>query len=88
MLALIMRERGGSFRDAIEFAQRLIGQASVKPAPAPRVTQCDSANNTTDMSRVALRISSRSPRLWRRRTPIPGPKAWPSQVHQVLEAQY
>ena len=67
MLALIMRERAGSFRDAVEFAERFVGQAPVEqaPAPAPRVRQCDGANDTTDMSRVALRI-------WAEAAPIAG----------------
>jgi hypothetical protein len=65
MFGLIMRERRGSFRDAIEFAERFVGQAPVEPAPAPRVRQCDGAADTTDMSRVALRI-------WSEAMPIAG----------------
>jgi hypothetical protein len=32
-----MRERGGSFREAIEFADRFVSQAARDPAPAPQV---------------------------------------------------
>jgi Toprim domain len=62
MLALIQRERGGTFRDAIEFAEQFVGRAPREPAP--RVRQCDAAAKEDHISR-ALGI-------WKEAVPIAG----------------
>lgn len=54
LLALIMRERGGSFRDAIEFAEQFIGQTPREPAAAPQVRHRDAA--AEDHTALALKI--------------------------------
>jgi hypothetical protein len=65
LLALIERERGGHFRDAVEFAERFIGQAPVDPAPADRrQLRCSSIDDAANRKRAL--------ELWREAIPIAG----------------
>jgi putative DNA primase/helicase len=67
LFELIKRERGGNFRDAIEFAERFVGHAARDPAPARRVRrQRDAAaeDRTHDISRALA--------IWKEAVPIVG----------------
>jgi putative DNA primase/helicase len=66
MLSLILRERGGGFRDAVRFAEEFVGQAPRRPVLSHRPvaspgTGTDAERNT----RLALDI-------WQQATPIAG----------------
>jgi hypothetical protein len=63
MFGLIMRERGGSFKDAIEFAEQFVGQAPREPVPASQVRS--RPRRAEENIQVALRI-------WEEAVPIAG----------------
>jgi hypothetical protein len=54
MFGLIMRERDGSFKDAVEFAEQFVGQAPREPVPASQVRS--RPRSAEENIQVALRI--------------------------------
>jgi putative DNA primase/helicase len=66
MLSLIARERGGDFRDAVEFAEQFIGQAPRNLAPVTRPQRTAGEDDATeDRRRHAME-------LWHEAAPITG----------------
>jgi putative DNA primase/helicase len=64
MLGLIMTERGGGFRDAVEYAEQFLGQAP-RPLPITKPKRPVASGDTTDSTRRALE-------LWEEAVPIAG----------------
>jgi putative DNA primase/helicase len=64
MLALIMRERSGGFRDAVQFAEEFIGQAP-RPLPITKPKRSIAGGDAIDGTRRALD-------LWHQAVPIAG----------------
>jgi putative DNA primase/helicase len=73
MISLIMRERGGTFRDAVEYAQQFIGGARQDEPPSPR---------PAEVSDEAERNRRNALDIWSRATPIAGTPA-----HSYLAAR-
>jgi hypothetical protein len=67
MLALIMRERGADFLEAVEFAERFIGQASPEQRVSPTSKQVLISPDSDDVERTR-----RAMRIWDTAVPIAG----------------
>jgi putative DNA primase/helicase len=66
MLSLVLRERGGGFRDAVRFAEEFVGQAPHRTAPPPLPAASPGTGPDAERNmRVALEI-------WQQATPIAG----------------
>src|SRR5262249_24395710 len=66
MLALIMRERGRGFSDAVEFAEQLIARSARELAPAKKPQRAPSGDDTPDDRR------RRAINIWHDAVPIAG----------------
>jgi putative DNA primase/helicase len=73
MISLIMRERGGAFRDAVDYAQQLVGGARREESPRPRSAQADDDGERNRQNALDI---------WSRATPIAGTPA-----HSYLAAR-